>query len=84
MSSIEERQQNAISSLTDEQFEELVDAKPEDRLDMLTKEQKAAFLESIPKLIEAHIKERKEVADFVEHLINYSEVSLFVFIITVC
>ena len=84
MSSIEERQQNAISSLTDEQFEELVDAKPEDRLDMLMKEQKAAFLESIPKLIEACIKERNEVADFVEHLINFSEVSLFVFIITLC
>ena len=84
MSSIEERQRKAISSLTDEQFEELVNAKPEDRLDMLTKEQKAAFLELIPKLIEARIKERNKVADFVEHLINFSEVSLFVFIITVC
>ena len=52
MSFIEARQRKAISSLTDEQFEELIHAKPEDRLDMLTKEQKAAFLELIPKLIE--------------------------------
>ena len=84
MSSIEERQQKAISSLTDEQFEELIHAKPEDRLDMLTKEQKAAFLESISKLIKACINKRKKVADFVEHLLNYSQVSLFVFIITLC
>ena len=84
MSSIEERQRKAVSSLTDEPFEELIDAKPEDRLDMLSKEQKAAFLDLFPKLIEACIKERKEVADFVEHLINFSWVSLFVFIITLC
>ena len=82
MSSLKERQQKAISSLTDEQFEELVDAKPEDQLDMLSKEHKAAFLDLIPKLIEGCIKERKEVADFVEHLVNFSWVSLFVFIIT--
>ena len=84
MSLIQERLQKAIDLLMDEQFTKLTHAFPEDRLDMLSKEHKAAFLELIPMLIEGCINERKEVADFVEHLVNFSFVSLLVFIITLC
>ena len=84
MSLIQERQQKAIDSLMDEQFKKLTHARAEDRFNMLTKEQKAPFLEVIPMLIQSCINERKEVADFVEHLVNFSFVSLLVFIITLC
>ena len=50
MSWLDQKQQKAIDSLIDEQFAKLTHAKAEERLDLLTKEQKAAFFGIDPNL----------------------------------
>ena len=57
MTLLEQRQQKAIDSLTDEQFTKWTHAKAEKRFDLLTKEHKAIFLYT--KLIRNFIQDRK-------------------------
>ena len=84
MTLLEQRQQKAINSLTDDQFAKLTDAKAAKRFDLLAEEHKALFMETIPKLIKKRIQDRKIKKKMIDDDHELERVSFFVLLIVIC